>query len=84
MSTITEPVNIGNPDELTMLQLAKESGLTGARVGRPPLPKMTIKSTATDISKAKSPLLAAESARSVGLKKTLEYFRRKISSSPRA
>jgi len=87
MSTITEPVNIGNPDELTMLQLAKEVlELTGSKssVVFKPLPEDDPKVRQPDISKAKSLLgWQPKVARSVGLKKTLEYFRQKISSSPR-
>jgi len=87
MSAITEPVNIGNPDELTMLQLAKEVlELTGSKssVVFKPLPEDDPKVRQPDISKAKSLLgWQPKVARSVGLKKTLEYFRQKISSSPR-
>ena len=87
MSTITEPVNIGNPDELTMLQLAKEVlELTGSKskVVFKPLPEDDPKVRQPDISKAKSLLgWQPKVPRSVGLKKTLEYFRQKISSSPR-
>ena len=86
-STVTEPVNIGNPDELTMLQLAKEVlELTGSKssVVFKPLPEDDPKVRQPDISKAKSLLgWQPKVARSVGLKKTLEYFRQKISSTPR-
>jgi dTDP-glucose 4,6-dehydratase len=87
ISAVTEPVNIGNPDELTMLQLAKEVlELTGSRskVVFRPLPEDDPKVRQPDITKAKSLLgWQPKVPRSVGLKKTLEYFRQKISLQPR-
>ena len=82
MSNVTEPVNIGNPDELTMLQLAKEIlQLTGSKskIVFKELPQDDPKVRQPDISKAQK-LLKWEPKvdRVVGLKKTLEYFRQKI------
>ncbi len=87
-STVTDPVNIGNPDELTMLQLAKEVlELTGSRskIVFRALPEDDPKVRQPDITKAKAMLgWQPKVPRSLGLKKTLEYFRTKIMSSVHA
>lgn len=79
MSDVTEPVNIGNPDEITMLQLAKEiKELTGSssEIIFKELPQDDPKVRQPDISRAKS-LLGWEPRvqRHEGLVRTLEYFR---------
>ncbi len=76
------PVNIGNPDEVTMLQLAKEIlEITGSKskIVFKELPEDDPKVRQPDISRAKS-LLKWEPKvnRREGLLKTLEYFKNKI------
>jgi dTDP-glucose 4,6-dehydratase len=76
------PVNIGNPDEVTMLQLAKEIlEITGSKskIVFKELPEDDPKVRQPDISRAKS-LLKWEPQvnRREGLLKTLEYFKKKI------
>lgn len=72
------PVNLGNPDEVTILQFAEEiSQLTGGKckVEFRPLPEDDPKVRKPDISLARK-LLGWEPKvpRSEGLKRTLEYF----------
>ncbi len=74
-----EPVNIGNPEEITVLQLAKEIlALTGSKskIVFNPLPVDDPKIRQPDISKAKR-ILSWEPKvpREEGLHKTLSYFR---------
>jgi len=79
MSAYTLPVNIGNPEEITMLGLAKEIiAMSGSRsrVVFMDLPVDDPKVRQPDISKAREvlgwkPLVS----RSDGLKRTLKYFR---------
>jgi dTDP-glucose 4,6-dehydratase len=82
MSDVVEPVNIGNPDEIPMLQLAEEIiqiSNSSSKIVFKELPEDDPKVRQPDISKAKE-LLGWEPkvARSEGLKKTLEYFRGKL------
>jgi UDP-glucuronate decarboxylase len=77
--TITGPINIGNPIEFTMIELAeKVIELTGSssELVRAPLPADDPKQRQPDISKAKSEL-GWEPAVSLeqGLAKTIDYFR---------
>jgi dTDP-glucose 4,6-dehydratase len=77
-----EPVNLGNPDEVTILQFAEEiRALTGSRspVAYQPLPQDDPKVRKPDISRARS-LLGWEPKvnRHDGLRRTLEYFRKKV------
>jgi dTDP-glucose 4,6-dehydratase len=85
MSDISEPVNIGNPDEIPMLQLAKEIlQITGSKskIIFKELPEDDPKIRQPDITKAKKYLSwEAKVNRVEGLKLTLEYFRKKILSS---
>ncbi|MDI6766661.1 MAG: SDR family oxidoreductase [Bacteroidota bacterium] len=81
-SDISDPVNIGNPDEIPILQLAKEIlQITGAKskLVFKELPEDDPKVRQPDITKAKK-LLGWEPKvnRLDGLKKTLEYFQKKI------
>jgi dTDP-glucose 4,6-dehydratase len=82
VSSINEPVNIGNPDEIPMLQLAKEIiDLTGSRsrIVFKELPEDDPKIRQPDITKAKTLLgWSPKVNRLEGLKKTLEYFRLKV------
>lgn len=79
MSDYALPVNIGNPNEITLLEFAEEVlKLTGATVKiiHKPLPVDDPKQRRPDISKAKT-LLGWEPkiGRAEGLKKTYDYFR---------
>ncbi len=79
MSNETMPVNIGNPNEMTVLQFAKEiKRLTGtnAPIEFRPLPEDDPKIRRPDISKAKAlfgwePKVKLEE----GLQRTIDYFR---------
>lgn len=79
LSNEAYPVNIGNPDEITIRQFAEEVlSLTGSnsKIAYYPLPEDDPKVRQPDISKAKQ-LLGWEPkvSRTEGIKKTLEYFR---------
>ena len=82
MSAENDPVNIGNSDEIPMLQLAKEIlQLTGSRskITFHPLPEDDPKIRQPDVTRAVTLLgWKAKVDRVEGLKKTLEYFRTKI------
>ncbi|MBS3132538.1 SDR family oxidoreductase [Candidatus Woesearchaeota archaeon] len=78
LSDVNEPVNIGNPDEFTILDLAEKIiELTGSksRIVFRPLPADDPKTRCPDISRAKQ-LLKWEPEVGVdeGLKKTIEWF----------
>lgn len=82
LSDETEPVNIGNPDELTMLALAREIiEITGSKseIEFRPLPEDDPKVRQPDISKAKS-LLGWEPkvSRRKGLEKTIKDFEQRL------
>ncbi len=78
-SDINDPVNIGNPDELTMKALAEEIiDLTGAssKVVYRPLPEDDPKVRQPDITTAQRVLgWEPKVDRRAGLKRTIEYFR---------
>ncbi|MEK7264008.1 MAG: UDP-glucuronic acid decarboxylase family protein [Bacteroidota bacterium] len=82
MSDISEPINIGNPDELTMLELAEEIvALTKSKskIVFQQLPEDDPKIRRPDISKAIIHLgWKPKVNRAEGLQKTLMYFRSKI------
>jgi dTDP-glucose 4,6-dehydratase len=82
MSDYTQPMNIGNREELTMLQLAEEIvRLTGSKskVVYKPLPEDDPKVRQPDITIARKVLhWEPRVNRSEGLKKTLGYFRMKL------
>jgi dTDP-glucose 4,6-dehydratase len=77
-----EPVNLGNPDEVTILQFAKEIlALSGGKseIEYKPLPQDDPKVRKPDISRAKQLLgWEPEVARHDGLRRTLEYFQKKV------
>ncbi len=73
------PVNIGNPQEITLKQLAEEiielTG-TGSKITYHPLPVDDPKQRCPDITKAKEILdWSPQVDRKYGLTKTLEYFK---------
>ncbi|MBP2316560.1 UDP-glucuronic acid decarboxylase family protein [Azospirillum soli] len=79
---ITGPINLGNPGEFTMLELAeKVIRLTGStsRIEHRPLPQDDPKQRRPDISKAKS-LLTWEPTvpLDAGLERTIAYFRERF------
>ena len=81
-SSTSEPVNIGNPHELTVLEFAHEIiRATGSRskIAYQPLPQDDPKQRRPDITRAKT-LLHWEPKVSLkdGLIKTIEYFREKV------
>ncbi|MEE9200221.1 MAG: UDP-glucuronic acid decarboxylase family protein [Candidatus Brocadiales bacterium] len=84
MSDEHEPVNLGNPSEITVLQLAEEViELTSSKSGIifKPLPQDDPKVRRPDISKARNVLdWNPKVDRQEGLAKTMEYFTRKIQS----
>ncbi|PYQ09915.1 MAG: NAD-dependent dehydratase, partial [Acidobacteria bacterium] len=81
-SDVSDPVNIGNPHELTIRQLAeKVIALTGSRsrIVTRPLPVDDPKIRQPDITRARK-LLGWEPRVTLdeGLPRTLEYFKRKL------
>ncbi|NUB05132.1 SDR family oxidoreductase [Azospirillum sp. Vi22] len=79
---VTGPVNVGNPGEFTMLELAEQViALTGSRsmVEHRPLPQDDPKQRRPDITKAKA-LLGWEPTVSLrdGLERTIGYFRQRF------
>jgi dTDP-glucose 4,6-dehydratase len=82
MSDYSDPVNIGNPDEITMLQLAKEIvELAGSKskIVFKDLPQDDPKVRQPDISLARKVLgWTAKVPRREGLVKTMEYFRKEL------
>ena len=82
MSDEVEPVNIGNPDEISIREFAEEVvALTGSTstITFGPLPADDPKVRQPDITKARN-VLGWEPAvsRSEGLKRTLQYFRERV------
>ena len=79
MSDYAYPVNIGNPDEITILQFAEEIiKLTGTtqKIISKPLPKDDPKQRRPDITRAKEILgWQPKVSRAEGLKITYEYFK---------
>lgn len=79
------PVNLGNPDEVTILEFAKEIlALSGSKsqIEYRPLPQDDPKVRKPDITRARN-LLGWEPriARSEGLKRTLDYFLKRVQTS---
>lgn len=83
-SSFTGPVNIGNPNEFTMLQLAQEViRLTGSKseIVFRPLPSDDPKQRQPDIRLAKQVLdWEPKIQLGEGLKKTIDYFRKVLAS----
>ncbi|WP_456460293.1 UDP-glucuronic acid decarboxylase family protein [Reichenbachiella sp.] len=82
LSDCSDPVNIGNPSEITINQFAEEIlKLTGSqsKIAYKPLPMDDPKQRQPNISKAKEVLgWEPKFSRSEGLKPTLEYFMKKV------
>src|SRR2546430_132149 len=82
MSDTNQPVNIGNPREMTVLEFAREIiRLTGsrARIAFKPLPLDDPKQRRPDITRAKKLLnWKPKVSLAAGLDKTIAYFRGKI------
>jgi len=82
MSDINYPVNIGNPNEISILDFAKEIlNLTKSKskIVFKPLPVNDPKIRRPDISKAKKLLnWEPKVSREEGLKKVLEYFKKEL------
>ncbi|MEK6756731.1 MAG: UDP-glucuronic acid decarboxylase family protein [Bacteroidota bacterium] len=82
MSDYVSPMNIGNPEEITMERLAREIiHLTGSKskIVHKPLPEDDPKVRQPDISAAKEILKwQPRVRREEGLRRTMEYFRRKL------
>jgi dTDP-glucose 4,6-dehydratase len=84
LSNEVEPVNIGNPDEITILQFAEEVIKTtgsSSKIISKPLPEDDPRIRQPDISKAKR-ILGWEPKinREEGLRITLEYFKKQLQS----
>jgi dTDP-glucose 4,6-dehydratase len=81
-SDYSDPVNIGNPDELSMKQLAEEIiEITGSKseIVFKPLPQDDPKVRRPDIALARENLgWEPKVPRAEGLKKTMEYFKAKL------
>ena len=75
----TRPVNIGNPDEITIAEFAREIlALTGSDVDiiQKPLPVNDPKQRRPDISRAQEVLdWTPQVSRAEGLKRTYAYFK---------
>jgi dTDP-glucose 4,6-dehydratase len=82
MSDVTQPVNIGNPHEMTVLQFAEEIiRITGSksRIAFKPLPQDDPKQRRPDISRARQELGWEPRVKLAdGLAKTIDYFRRRV------
>ena len=82
MSDCNEPVNVGNPAEMTILELAETiKTMTGSDspIEFKPLPEDDPKVRQPDISKAKELLdWAPQVSLEDGLEKTIAYFRTKL------
>jgi dTDP-glucose 4,6-dehydratase len=82
MSGVNEPVNLGNPHEMTVFALAETiKDLTGSssKIVNKPLPEDDPKVRQPDISKAEKHLgWKANVGLKEGLEKTIEYFRKKL------
>ena len=82
MSDEREPVNIGNPEEITIRQFAEEVVALiggGSEIIEHPLPADDPKVRQPDIRKAQSRLgWAPKVPREVGLRRTLAYFQQHL------
>ena len=81
-SDLTSPVNLGNPDEMTVLEFARtviELVGTGSEIAFEPLPVDDPKIRQPDITLAREALDWSPTVDlATGLEKTIEYFRRRL------
>lgn len=88
MSDYAEPVNIGNPDEVSILDFAQEIiELTGSKskIVFQPLPQDDPKVRKPDITRAREILgWSPQVPRREGLKRTLDYFKTEVDGVPQA
>ena len=86
MSDEAMPVNVGNPDEITIKEFAEEIiALTGSAssITYEPLPKDDPQVRQPDISRAREILgWKPQVSRSEGLQRTLDYFREELDIAP--
>jgi len=79
LSDLQEPVNLGNPEEMTILQFAeavREAAGGGGRIVHQPLPKDDPQRRRPDITRARELLgWAPRTSLSDGLRQTIAYFR---------
>jgi dTDP-glucose 4,6-dehydratase len=84
-SVVSEPVNIGNPAEVTVLEVAREIielTRSRSRIVFAPLPEDDPKVRCPDITRARTLLgWQPRVERKEGLAKTIEYFRQKLGGS---
>jgi dTDP-glucose 4,6-dehydratase len=82
MSDYHQPVNIGNPDEITIKEFAEEIirlTSSGSKIVYNPLPIDDPKQRKPDISRARELLgWSPKYTRAEGLKPTLDYFKQKV------
>ena len=82
MSRTNEPVNLGNPNEMTVLEFAREIiRVTGSRsrIVFEPLPRDDPRQRRPDITRAKKLLnWAPKISLADGLEKTIAYLRGKV------
>ncbi len=82
LSDETEPVNIGNPDEISMLELAREIielSASSSTIVHKDLPADDPKIRQPDIAKAQRLLnWQPQVQRREGLRRTMEYFKQKL------
>ncbi|MEX0892413.1 MAG: GDP-mannose 4,6-dehydratase, partial [Gemmatimonadota bacterium] len=82
MSDYPDPVNIGNPNEFTILELAErvaELTGSGAEIARHPLPQDDPKVRCPDITVARRELgWEPEVGLAEGLEQTIPYFRKRV------
>ncbi len=82
MSNENDPVNIGNPDEITIKQFAEEViKITGSKskISYEPLPEGDPKVRQPDISRAQEILgWSPKISREEGLKITIDYFKKRL------
>ena len=81
-SSVTEPVNLGNPNEITILELAhlvKELVGSDSPIEFHPLPQDDPKVRRPDITRAREKLgWEPQVDLTTGLKETIAYFRRRV------
>ena len=82
MSDVSDPVNVGNPDEITIKEFAEEIvDITGSEstITYEPLPKDDPQVRQPDISRARAELdWSPAVSRRDGLQRTLDYFRSEV------